>query len=64
MTRQGFTVEEEEGTDLIADMQGEEQHQHAGGGVAPVMSGPVVVDVFKECWVEDLDLSGGQRYSN
>lgn len=25
------------------------------------MSGPTVVDVFKECWVEDLDLGGGQR---
>lgn len=23
------------------------------------MSGPVVVDVFKERWVEDLDLGGG-----
>lgn len=37
-------------------MQGEEQDQHAGGGVAPMMSGPVVVDVFKEGWVEHLDL--------
>lgn len=27
-----------------------------------MMSGPVVVDVFKERWVEDLDLGGGQRY--
>lgn len=37
-------------------MQGKEQHQHASGGVAAMMSGPVIVDVFKECWVEDLDL--------
>lgn len=48
--------EEEGETDLIADVQGEEQHEHASGRVAPVMSGPVVVDVFKERWVEDLDL--------
>lgn len=27
-----------------------------------MMSGPVVVDVFKERWIEDLDLGGGQRY--
>lgn len=43
-------------------MQGEEQYEHAGGGVAAVMSGPAVVDVFKECRVEDLDLGGGQRH--
>ena len=48
-------------TDLITDMQGEEQDQHASGGVAPMMSGPVVMDVFKESWVEDLDLRGGRR---
>lgn len=61
----GFTECSEGGerrkTDLIAHMQGKEQHQHASRGVAAVMSGPVVVDVFKECWVEDLDLGGGQR---
>lgn len=43
-------------TDLIAHMKGKEQHQHACGRVASVVSGPVVVDVFEECWVEDLDL--------
>jgi len=42
-------------------VQSEEKHQHAGGWIAPVMSGPVVMDVFKECWVEDLDLGGRER---
>lgn len=37
-------------------MEGKEQHQHASGRVAPVVSGPVVVDVFEERRVEDLDL--------
>lgn len=45
-------------TDLIAHVEGKEQHQHAGGRVASVVSGPVVVDVLEECWVEDLDLVG------
>ena len=44
------------GSDLIAHMQSEEKHQHASGRVAAVMSGPAVVNVFKECWVKDLDL--------
>lgn len=48
--------EKEKQTDFIADMQGKEQHEHAGGRVAAMMSGPVVMDVFEECWVEDLDL--------
>lgn len=43
-------------TDLIAHVEGKEQHQHASGRVASVVSGPVVVDVFEECWVEYLDL--------
>lgn len=43
-------------TDLIADVQGEEQHQHAGGRVAPVVPGPAVVHVLEEGGVEDLDL--------
>lgn len=42
--------------DLVTDVQGEEEHQHASGRVAAVMPGPVVVDVFKEGRVEDLDL--------
>lgn len=29
-----------------------------------MMSGPAVMDVFKECRVEDLDLGGGQRKEN
>lgn len=47
--------------DLIADVQGEEQHQHARGGVAAVMLGPVIVDVFEECRVEDLDLGHSEN---
>lgn len=43
-------------TDLVAHVQGEEQHQHAGGGVTAMVSGPVVVHVFEEGRVEDLDL--------
>ncbi len=55
----------EKEADLITDVKGKEQHQHASGGVAPMMSGPVVMDVFKERWVEDLDLSGEtQRKEN
>ncbi len=42
-------------------MQGKEQHQHASRGVASMMSGPVVVDVLEEGWVEDLHLVGGDR---
>lgn len=43
-------------TDLVAHVQGEEQHQHPGGGVAAVVPGPVVVHVLEEGRVEDLDL--------
>lgn len=43
-------------TDLIAHVEGKKQHKHASGRVASVVSGPVVVDVFEERWVEDLDL--------
>lgn len=47
-------------TDLIAHVEGKEEHQHASGRVATVVSGPVVVDVFEECWVEYLDLVDGR----
>lgn len=48
-------------TDLVADVQSEEQNQHASGGVPPVVFGPTVMDVFEEGRIEDLDLKGGQR---
>lgn len=50
--------ERERNTDLITDVKGKEKHQHASGGVTPMMLGPAVMDVFKECWVEDLNLNG------
>lgn len=49
------------GSDLITDVQSKEKHQHASGGVAPMMSGPAIVDVFKERRVKDLDLGGEEK---
>lgn len=50
-------------TDLVAHVQGEEQHQHPCGRVAAMVPGPVVVHVLEEGRVEDLDLEvdTGQR---
>lgn len=42
-------------------MKSEKKDQHAGGRVSAMMSGPVIMDVFEECWVEDLNLTGVHR---
>lgn len=58
MLKESRDRERERNTDLITDVKGKEKHQHASGGVTPMMLGPAVMDVFKECWVEDLNLNG------
>ena len=48
-------------TPHITHVQGEEQDQHASGGVAAVVPGPAVVDVLEEGRVEDLNLRAKDR---
>lgn len=51
-------------TDLIANMQGKKQHQHACGGIAAMMLCPPVMDVFEECWIVDLNLKTRNQRSS
>lgn len=44
-------------------MEGKEEHQHASGGVTPVMFRPAVVDVLEEGRIVDLHLVGQTRVS-
>lgn len=39
-------------------MEGKEEHQHASGGVAPMVFCPAVVDVLEEGRIVDLHLGG------
>lgn len=56
--KQGADGDGDDITDLITDVEGEEQHQHPSGRVTSVVTRPSVVDVFKEGGVEDLHLVG------